>query len=151
MESHRIMKEWQNLLGVIEAEVAICYILGHSDLTWNEEADRLAGLAVPLGMLQFTPSDIYSDGGQTQGDSDGEVQDQCWLVTRLKERGYKYGGGGSVSVLDLVTNPPTALCGYFITCSTLYAERNNLFSSHKHTSHSVVISITCSNMHAEPN
>ena len=98
IESHKVMKEWQNLLDVIEAEVTICYIPGHSDLTWNEEADRLAGLAVPLGMLQRTPSDIVAEVKHNVILKEREEQDQSWSVMRLKEKGYKYGGGASVSV-----------------------------------------------------
>ena len=97
MESHKIMKEWQNLLNAIEAEVTICYIPAHSGVTWNEETDRLAGLAVPLGMLQHTPSDIVAEIKHRVIQIEREEQDEICSVVRLKERGYKYGGGASVS------------------------------------------------------
>ena len=87
------MKEWQNHLDDIEAKIP-----GHSGLTWNEEADRAAGLVVPLGMLQHMPNNIVTEVKHRLTQREREEQDGSWLVVRLKERGYKYGGGASVLV-----------------------------------------------------
>ncbi len=60
MESGVVRENWLEVIRRIVAWVTVCYIPGHSGLKWNEKADRLAGAAQPIGMVQRTPGDVLS-------------------------------------------------------------------------------------------
>jgi hypothetical protein len=69
------------------------YVPGHSGITYNEKADKLAGEATVFGDLVHEPDDVIKEMEARLSKQENDVQQESWSVQQLIERGLSRGDG----------------------------------------------------------
>jgi hypothetical protein len=56
-----MMSTWWDSIRVVKAHIVCVYVPGHSEITYNEKADKLAGEATVCGDLVHEPDDAIKE------------------------------------------------------------------------------------------
>ena len=88
-----VKENWHGLFRKIKGDLITAYIPGHCGISYNSEADKLAGSADTFGELVLTPSEVLGRTLETLTEKDWTVQGSRWSTEMLLEWGRKRGGG----------------------------------------------------------
>ena len=80
-------------LDKIKGAFRIAYIPVHAGISFNELADQLAGIAVPIRVIKFHPQDTINR--LKESSKCNTHSKTVWSLQKLQERGIKFGVGGS--------------------------------------------------------
>ena len=81
-------------LDKIKGAFRIAYIPVHAGISYNELADHLPGIAVPIRVIKFHPQDIINRLKESSK-CNTQPSKTVWSLQKLQEIGIKFGVGGS--------------------------------------------------------
>jgi ribonuclease HI len=80
LEKHMMMSTWWDSIRVVKAHIICVYVPGHSGITYNEKADKLAGEATVFGDLVHEPDDVIKEMEARLIEQESAVQQESWSV-----------------------------------------------------------------------
>lgn len=87
VESSQVIKIWVQMLKLIESNIKIIYIPGHTRIRYNEKVDSLSASAITFGEIDMTAADVAATFYEQ--DTAGfrwSRWEYIWPIERLKEK-----------------------------------------------------------------
>jgi hypothetical protein len=75
-----MLSTWWDSIKNVKAHIIFVYVPGHSGITYNEKADKLAGEATVFGDLAHEPDDVIKEMEARLNEQENAVQQESWSV-----------------------------------------------------------------------